>query len=203
MRKLLISVALLSVLLLCGHALSQEEKDTPSQKMKGALERLRKAPVAAGQAVEALKEAAKAKLQETLGTEPATKPEPDALTLPAKKAEPSGGLRYSPAGRRDPFEPLPLKVKAGRRPRENLTPLERYELGQLRLVGIVWDVKDPRAMVEDAAGLGYIVKVGTPIGPNDGKIRAIKPHEVIIEEGYVDFYGARKVRQVSMRLVTD
>lgn len=196
-------MALLSVLLLCGHALSQEEKDTPADKMRGALEKLKKAPTAVGKGLTGLKEAAKAKLQETLGAEPATKPEADALTLPAKKAEPSGRLRYSPAGRRDPFEPLALRAKVSRRHRENLTPLERYELGQLRLVGIVWDVKDPRAMIEDAAGLGYTVKLGTPIGPSDGKVKAIKANEVVIEEIYVDFYGARKLRQVSMRLVTD
>jgi Tfp pilus assembly protein PilP len=70
-------------------------------------------------------------------------------------------------------------------------------------VGIVWDAKAPRAMVEDAAGLGYVVGVGTAIGPNDGKIKEIKPAEVVIEETYTDFYGARKNRRVSMKLVSE
>ena len=55
-------------------------------------------------------------------------------------------------------------------------------------------------MVEDTAGLGYIVKVGTAIGANEGKVKAIEPTEVVIEESYIDFYGARKNREVSMRL---
>ncbi|MFQ5903961.1 MAG: pilus assembly protein PilP, partial [Candidatus Binatia bacterium] len=67
-------------------------------------------------------------------------------------------------------------------------------------VGIVWNIKEPRAMVEDAAGLGYIIKVGTPIGGNEGKVTEIKPTEVVIEESYIDFYGARKSREVSMKL---
>jgi len=125
---------------------------------------------------------------------------PDALVLPERKSAEPGTARYSPAGKRDPFLPLAQRTKASRRPRENLSPLERYELGQLKLVAVVWDIKEPKAMVEDAAGLGYVVKVGTPIGSNEGKIKTIKPTEVVVEEIAIDFYGARKPRQVSMRL---
>ena len=81
--------------------------------------------------------------------------------------------------------------------------MERYEIGQLKLAGIVWDVKEPKAMVEDATGLGYIVKIGTSIGANEGKVKAIRPTEVVIEEKYTDFYGATKSREVSMKLPTD
>jgi len=93
-----------------------------------------------------------------------------------------------------------LKAKASQRARENLSPLERYELGQLKLVAIVWDIKEPKAMVEDGTGLGYVVKIGTLIGPNEGKVKAIKPTEVVIEEQVTDFYGARKSQEVSMKL---
>jgi Tfp pilus assembly protein PilP len=68
------------------------------------------------------------------------------------------------------------------------------------LVAIIWDIKEPKAMVEDSAGLGYVVNIGTPIGMNDGKIKAITPKEIIIEEFYVDLYGAKKKRDVDMRL---
>jgi type IV pilus assembly protein PilP len=87
--------------------------------------------------------------------------------------------------------------------RENLSPLERFDLGQLKIVGIVWDIKEPRAMIEDAAGLGYVVKIGTPIGSNDGKVKAIRRDHVIVEESYEDAYGARKRRDVSMKLLTE
>jgi len=117
-----------------------------------------------------------------------------------KRPEQSQPPRYTSAGKRDPFQPLALKAKVAPRQRENLSPLERYEIGQLKLVGVIWDIKEPRAMVEDTAGLGYIVKVGTAIGPNEGKIKAIKPTEVVIEETYVDFYGTKKSREVGMKL---
>jgi len=86
---------------------------------------------------------------------------------------------------------------------EARTPLQRYDLGQLRLVAVIYDAQSPRAVVEDDAGLGYIVRVGTPIGPNEGKIKQIKPAEVVIEENFIDFYGARKNREVSMRIVSE
>jgi type IV pilus assembly protein PilP len=199
MNRWFSSVFLASLVAFSGVGLAQEEKDTPSQKTREALEKLKQAPGVIGKNLEALT----SKSGESPGSEQKTPAPSGLLDLPEKKAEPAAAPRYSSAGKRDPFQPLPLKVQAKRRPRENLSPLERYDLGQLKLVGIVWDVKAPRAMVEDAAGLGYVVGVGTPIGPNDGKIKEIKPNEVVIEETYIDFYGARKNRQVNMRLVSE
>jgi type IV pilus assembly protein PilP len=128
---------------------------------------------------------------------------PDSLTLPGKKPERSEKARSSSGGKRDPFRPLALKAKVSPRPQESLSPLERYEIGQLKLVGVVWDVEEPKAMVEDATGLGYIIKVGTPIGANEGKVKSIKPTEVVIEESYTDFYGARKSREISIKLLAE
>lgn len=200
MKKSFLVFALLSVLLVPAKGAGQDEKATPSQKTKEAIEKFKKAPATAGQTLDALKEAAQAKLQETLGGKQAAKAETASTTLPAKKAEQPERPRYSSAGKRDPFRPLSLKPKAVQRARENLSPLERYDLGQLKLVAVIWDIKEPKAMVEDATGLGYIVKLGTLIGPNEGKVKAIKPNEVVIEESFVDFFGARKAQEISMKL---
>jgi hypothetical protein len=106
-------------------------------------------------------------------------------------------------GRRDPFRPITLNVRTNVSRRENLSPLERFELGQLKLVAIIWNIKNPTAMVEDATGLGYTVKVGTPIGSNDGQVKKIGPDALLIEEGFIDFYGVKKKREVSMRLAVE
>ena len=200
MKKSLFIYVLLGLLLFPAWGGTQEEKESPSQKTKEAIEKFKKAPATVGQALDTLKEAAKAKLQEALGGKQAAKVETGSTTLPAKKPEQPERPRYSSVGKRDPFRPLSLKAKASQRARENLSPLERYELGQLKLVGIIWGIKEPRAMVEDATGLGYVVKIGTLIGPNEGKVKAIKPTEVVIEEHVTDFYGARKSQEVSMKL---
>lgn len=200
MKKSLFIYVLLGLLLFPAWGGAQEEKESPSQKTKEAIEKFKKAPATVGQGLEALKEAAKAKLQEALGGKQAAKAETGSTALPAKKPEQPERPRYSSVGKRDPFRPLSLKPKVSQRARENLSPLERYELGQLKLVAIVWDIKEPKAMVEDGTSLGYIVKIGTLIGPNEGKVKAIKPTEVIIEERFTDFYGARKSQEVSMKL---
>jgi len=203
MNRWLLSSILAGVIALSGTGAAQDEKDAPSQKTREALDKFKKAPEAIGKSLGTLREAVTGKTgQRPEGEAKAPTPD-DLLGLPEKRAEPTSAPRYSSAGKRDPFQALPLKTQTKRRPRENLSPLERYDLGQLKLVGIVWDLKDPRAMVEDSAGLGYVVKIGTPIGPNEGKIKEIKSSEVVIEESYIDFYGARKNRQVSMRIVSE
>lgn len=109
--------------------------------------------------------------------------------------------RFSTSAKRDPFRPFTLNGRsASTRRRENLSPLERYELGQLKLVGVIWDVKEPNAMLEDAAGLGYRVKVGTPIGSNEGKVKTILQDGIVVEEFQVDLSGAKNKREVKIRL---
>jgi type IV pilus assembly protein PilP len=184
---------------------AQEAIETPSQKTKDAAQKASQPPPAVSKSLEALKDTAKAKSQEAAGGKAATEAkEPSGdKSLPEKKAEPAAGGRLSTEGKRDPFRPMTLRPKTSTRPRENLSPLERFELGQLKVAGIVWEIKEPRAMIEDTAGLGYIVKVGTPIGINEGTIKAIHRNEIVVEESYTDFHGAKKKRDVRMKLSTE
>jgi type IV pilus assembly protein PilP len=186
---------------------AEEAVRTPSGQMKEAINKLGKTPATIGKSLQDMTDSAKERLRQTLGVKAAaeTKAEAVNLDLP-KKAQPPAAVPVDvrKEGARDPFRPMTLQTKVnGVRPRENLSPLERFELSQLKLVGIVWDAKEPRAMVEDNAGLGYTLKVGTPIGSNDGKVKAIHRNEVVIEEFYSDVSGARKRRDVGMKLVAD
>jgi Tfp pilus assembly protein PilP len=70
------------------------------------------------------------------------------------------------------------------------------------LVAIIYDTTQPRAVVEDEAGLGYIVRAGTPIGPNDGVVHGIERGRVVIQEDSVDFYGEHHPAEVVMDLRT-
>jgi type IV pilus assembly protein PilP len=108
---------------------------------------------------------------------------------------------YDPIGKRDPFRPPRANqtTLAG----EARTPLQRYDIGQLRLVAVIYDASAPRAVVEDDAGLGYIVRVGTPIGANGGAVKAIERGKVRVEEESIDFYGDRQASEVVMELATD
>jgi Tfp pilus assembly protein PilP len=108
---------------------------------------------------------------------------------------------YDPANKRDPFLPtlgiVPPKQLCAEEPQ---TPLQSYELGQLKLVGIIWNEEEPRALVEDGVGTGYIVIYGTLVGSGCGKVKTIERGQVVIEEDYYDFYGDRQTREVVMEL---
>lgn len=103
---------------------------------------------------------------------------------------------YNPAGRRDPFRPFTLDLHP--EGHVQLTPLQRYELGQLTVVGTVWEMSPPRAMVEDSVGMGYIVTPGTLIGRNGGVVTAIEPERVVVEERVLDFYGKEQANRIVM-----
>lgn len=183
---------------------AEEAVRTPSDQMKEAINKLGKTPATIGKSLQDMTDSAKERLRQTLRLKaPAeTKAEAVNLDLPKKAQPPAAApVDVRKEGARDPFRPMTLQTKVnGVRPRENLSPLERFELSQLKLVGIVWDAKEPRAMVEDNAGLGYTLKVGTPIGSNEGKVKAIHRNELVVEESFFDVTGARKKRDVSIRL---
>ena len=133
---------------------------------------------------------------------------------------------YDPKGRLDPFVPLfkeekgiskaeleakakaaeeakkkgnipPKKVKEKRIPR---TPLEKVDLSQLKLVGIIRSETGNRALVEEASGKGYIITKGTYIGIKSGRVTDILKDKVIIEEEDDDFSGETKTRRTEMKL---
>ncbi len=62
--------------------------------------------------------------------------------------------------------------------------LERYELNQLRLTGVIWGVDDPKALVLDPVGQTHVVKKGQRMGKNRGKVVEIREEEIIIMESY-------------------
>jgi type IV pilus assembly protein PilP len=103
---------------------------------------------------------------------------------------------YSGKGKTDPFEPL-LREEAAQanaarltgKKRPPQTPLEKIDLGQLKLVAIVASPSGNRALVEQSSGKGYILKAGTYVGLNSGKVVEITLQKVTIEEEYEDVYG--------------
>lgn len=110
---------------------------------------------------------------------------------------------YDPSGKRDPFRPLFLLRRPAAQTVEPMTPLQRYEIGQLRLVGVVYDLAPPRAMVEDSSGLGFILTPGTAIGPNGGVVTAIRPRQVVVEEWQTDVIGQRHKKEFVLELPAD
>jgi type IV pilus assembly protein PilP len=112
---------------------------------------------------------------------------------------------YDAKGKIDPFEPLfkekPVSLKKKKnKKRIPRTPLERIDLSQLKLVGIILASSGNRALVEESSGKGYVIKKGTFIGVNSGKVVKIKKEKVVVEEEFEDVFGKTKLRQREIKL---
>jgi type IV pilus assembly protein PilP len=147
-------------------------------------------------ALAALAAAQSVRAQDVPGATPTPRPTvgtaPTPTAAPAPAASPAAGLR-------DPFRPfnLALRPKPVETPR---TPLEQYDVGALKLVAVIYDTQNPKAMVEDDTGLGFTVGVGTRIGNQGGVVKLIDPERVVVEEEFVDFYGEKKKSEIVLRL---
>ena len=128
----------------------------------------------------------------------------DVLTVSRKK--------YDTKGRVDPFTPLlrekntappvalgpdgkPIKLK----PKRILTPLEKMDLSQIKLVAVIEMKGRAIAMVEEANGKGYEVTVGTYMGRNNGQVSAIKADLIEVKEYVKDFNGILRERMQEIK----
>lgn len=118
---------------------------------------------------------------------------------PEKKEELE--FQYNPIGKPDPFKPFieltPVRERVRTTP---LTPLQKYDLSQLKLVAIISTPEGNVAMVEDSAGRGYFIKRGTEIGKNEGKVTKILKDRIIVEELYEDVFGKVKKSEIPLML---
>jgi len=111
----------------------------------------------------------------------------------------------------DPFKPFVNKeteVEPRKKNKKNreLTPLEKVDVSQLRLVGIMWNRDRPsetRAMVQLPDGKGYMLKIGTKVGQHSGEVVRISQNKVVVRVEVVDFLGETKEKDVSLKVRDD
>jgi len=139
----------------------------------------------------------------------APKPEAKAPVPPAAEAQAQAKKAeqvalYDPRGKRDPFVSfirVDERKKAGM-DTALLPPLQRYDLGELKFVGVIWTKKGARGLVEDAEGKGYSVTVGTRIGRSGGVVSRITGKEILVKEEFVGNRGEKIVRESGIQLTT-
>jgi Tfp pilus assembly protein PilP len=111
------------------------------------------------------------------------------------------GFHYDATKLRDPFrsfewEQLALELSNA------LTegPLEKFDVSQLSLVGVVWNATKARALIQDPSGMSYIVAEGTKIGKSNGRVTQIDDNLVVVQETYVDSSGETTTKDIEMRI---
>jgi type IV pilus assembly protein PilP len=108
---------------------------------------------------------------------------------------------YDPSGKPDPFQPPVLDYSGDLKSRRARgLPLQQFEVTEFELVGIVSGTRENRALVQDATGKGYLIKVGTLIGKNQGRVVAIADRLILVEEKIKDFLGREKSRTVALKI---
>lgn len=88
---------------------------------------------------------------------------------------------YDVNNRRDPFQAY-AEFTMDETPSRALSPAQRFELEQLKLIGIMWDVKDPKAMFLDPKEEVMILGRDESIGNHNGYIASIREGEVVVVE---------------------
>jgi len=111
-------------------------------------------------------------------------------------------FRYDPTGKRDPFQPFDFSARP-KNPNAS-TPLEQYDLGQLRLTAVLADqARGATGIIEDQIGKGFNVKIGTRIGLNSGVIVSIERDRLKILETEKDLTGKETQRIVEMKIQSE
>jgi type IV pilus assembly protein PilP len=148
-------------------------------------------------------------IQELIGGDdeapaPAAAPAPAPAPAAAAAAEgppPEEIFVYNPIGKRDPFRTFLTKENED----ENgpaRTDLQKYDIDQYKLVGIVWGNERPRALVQDPTGEGFVMEIGTYIGKNWGKVTQIQSDVVVVTEEYEAMDGRLIVNPIHLKLPT-
>jgi type IV pilus assembly protein PilP len=115
---------------------------------------------------------------------------------------------YDPKSRVNPFKALirdtpKKKVKKEKKKRKisrPKTPLEKSDLGQLKLVAVISTGETDSAILEENTGKGYVVEVGTYVGLNSGQIIKTESDRIVIKETVEDITGKSIVKESILKI---
>jgi Tfp pilus assembly protein PilP len=107
----------------------------------------------------------------------------------------------------DPFMPIetvmrpPAQENTDPEARKRLPMIQRLALNSFTLTAIVVhpNPNNSTALV-DSGGVGYLIRLGTKIGPNNGVVKEITDNKVVIEEPEVGYRGDTRSRLTELRL---
>jgi type IV pilus assembly protein PilP len=110
----------------------------------------------------------------------------------------------------DPFKPFAPAVappqpgvpvaQAPPRPTGDQLPIQSFEVGKFKLVGIIAGINQNRALLIDPAGKGYVVQEGMEIGTHEGRITKITSSSVEVIESFKADNGRIKKRKIVLTL---
>jgi type IV pilus assembly protein PilP len=126
-----------------------------------------------------------AKVETTEPPPPTENPE----EVAAVEGTPTPSYTYDPTGRREPFESLVAEVTTTAQeviitppPEELTSPLQKYNIKEIKVTGIILGGLGDYARVTAPDGNSYTINVGTLIGNQRGKVISITENAVVVKE---------------------
>jgi type IV pilus assembly protein PilP len=130
----------------------------------------------------------------------------DSAAKPVDSAAAPYAYSYNPVGKLDPFHnPIDDLVATSNGATTTTTsscnqPLCRWDLDQLKLVGIVSGMANPVAMMEDPQGIGHFVRRNSFVGKRGGRVTQIKRDEVVVTEIFKGPDGKPHPNNIDMKI---
>jgi type IV pilus assembly protein PilP len=107
---------------------------------------------------------------------------------------------YEPKGRRDPFTSLVEDVKAKPARKKGASPVEGFDVDEIKLIAIAWDSQQYFALVTLPDNKSYTIRKGMTLGLYGGRVREITRDTVIITEQIKDYKGQLKTKDTILKL---
>lgn len=108
--------------------------------------------------------------------------------------------RYSAVGKKDPFRSYFGDMASLTKEKKIVSELQNFDISDLRITAIIWGVTEPRVVIVAPDGKSYVVKAGSFIGKNWGKISRILPDKIEIVETYKDPLGRKILNRLYLEL---
>jgi Tfp pilus assembly protein PilP len=113
---------------------------------------------------------------------------------------------YSSRGKIDPFQPIFSNEPIRRAPTVYQTDcvsnpsLERLDMSQLKLTGIVMTERQPIALVQEADAKGHVITENMCFGRHGGKVERILNDRIIVREEMQDTTGQLQFKKIELKL---
>lgn len=106
---------------------------------------------------------------------------------------------YKAGKNRDPFRTL-IRPPEKEKEEAGLTPLESFDLSQMRLVAVVKDKEKYFALIGLPDGKHYSIVEGMPIGLHSGTVMDISLDRVLVREYIYDYRGRLQTEDSMLKL---
>jgi type IV pilus assembly protein PilP len=104
---------------------------------------------------------------------------------------------------RDPFRRPLIKAVASEEENKNLPELERFDLEQFKLVGVITGALKNKALISTPNGKMHVVSENMHIGTRKGVIKKVSVDSILVQEKVINILGKEEKMDVMLQFKKD